>query len=127
MASDSYRWVVPAARPPSLPPDFSQRAWVRYLIDSDARFNADGAGIRAGSRIESVLDGDVWQLRVEDWRRLHGACEDPKPRPGWRALHSLTVTMADGEVRPAPDRLVLPYMDAIRDALKAEPAAEAAE
>jgi hypothetical protein len=112
---------------------------VQHHIEKDARFNANGRGIRASTRIDQavrawmkhwVKDGNVdlvalkeWlmcpagscprylALEGEDWKILSEAIEDPQPMGGENA-YVLRPPSANAE-----------FIDAITKAPESEPAA----
>lgn len=80
----------------------TQDGFVLFILNGDARFNADGVGIRSGWRIEQAFraapEGDV-ALEEADHARLKEAAE--KPSAGYPL---------------SPARSCLPFVEAIVNA-----------
>lgn len=76
---------------------FSFDQFVGFLINTDARFNSDGAGIRSSVRIEAALkaEGDL-RLEDEDQARLTAVANAPS-----------------GGYPTQPARSCLPFVEAI--------------
>lgn len=53
------------------------RRFLRYLIDTDQRFNTTGGGIRAAVRIEWALGRDPLALEDSDYELIVAASEAP--------------------------------------------------
>ncbi len=90
---------------------------LEFLINTDDQFNADGAGIRSGVRVETAIAafragpiGDPLPLEDQDWERAKNAAEKPTMRgqPGMYPIQ--------------PARKVTPFVDAIANAKTQAPA-----
>lgn len=81
---------------------------IRYLIDGDKRFVADGPGIRAAARVEEQTCKADRFLALEDadWVKLKEAAESPSvpyPLQPPRRLAPFIAAIQDaGEKHPAP-------------------------
>jgi hypothetical protein len=83
------------------PIEFTFAKFVTYLLNSCKAFSEDGAGLRAGVRIEDALEStEGCVIREDDWQRLK------------------TCSVSPGVPYPCtPARAVVPYIDAIEDAV----------
>jgi hypothetical protein len=89
-----------------------------HIINTDPRFNATGAGIRAGARlmakIEIANEGETAVTDQADWKLLHEGFEAPAAGyiPPLMAADEKT-----GQVTPLniPGRAFISYIDAVSD------------
>jgi hypothetical protein len=85
------------------PVEFTFAKFVTYLLNSCKEFDGDAAGLRAGVRIEEAVgSGAEVALREDDWQKLKACATNP------------------GVPYPCnPARAVVPYIDAIENAVVA--------
>lgn len=99
---------------------------IDWLIRNDSRFNENGAGIRAGLRIEDAIAKCdalpyIGPLSIEQHAILKAAAEDPSS-----GYPKLVATQADGKQSEMYiGRQILPMVDAISSAKDAPPPPEA--
>jgi len=95
---------------------------VRYLVDTDDRFNKTMAGGRASMRLEALIraePGDTVSVHPGDWQLLSDAAE--KPTAGYPELTGLTPEGRSVRV-PIPARKLLPLVDALSAEQTKDPA-----
>lgn len=106
--------------------EFTLENLAKHLVDSDFRFNSNGAGIRAGLRVEDAFKGDpaVVRLTEECWKLVHEAAENPADVHG-RSIGYPQLAMRDRAGNVVPIRTCardqLPFIDAIANASTDDP------
>ncbi len=113
---------------------YSTLDMVRYVVDTDRRFNLSAEAARAGVRVVRAFEaGESVELADTDLRLLAEVLE--RPQRGWgvfRATREVAEPQPDGSVRVrqvhspagAPAREVLPLIDPIAAAAAKLPKTE---
>src|SRR5687768_5075600 len=92
--------------------------FVRYLLNTDDRFNRTGAQIRAAMKVENALEkhhGKILELDETLWKVLNEAAE--APTSGYQVL----VSKEDPTLRLNTGRQCLVFVDAIAEAKDVPP------
>lgn len=103
--------VVTIPSPVMVPIEMTFGVFVRYLVDSDDRFNKTMAGGRAAIRLLAALEkadvGTRAEVHPDDWKLLHEAAEKPS--------HGYPTLRRDQETIMIPARLLEPLVSALSE------------